>query len=141
MVSQKESDMGKIAITCQSPDLDAQMDSRFGRCAGFLIVDPDTMKFEYLENGQAQVMAQGAGIQAAETVARSGAKTVLTGYVGPKAFAALSGAGIQIGQNVENVTARQAVELFKAGKVEISSAPNSSGHAGGGGGRRGGGRI
>lgn len=126
--------MGKIAITCQAPDLDAQMDSRFGRAAGFLVIDPDTMMFEYLENGESQVMAQGAGIQAAETVARSGAKTVLTGYVGPKAFAALSAAGIRIGQNVENVTARQAVELFKAGKVEMSESPNSSGH----GGRRGG---
>ena len=133
--------MGKIAVTCQSPDLDARMDPRFGRCAGFLIVDPDTMIFEYLENGQAQVMAQGAGIQAAETVARSGAKIVLTGSVGPKAFAALSGAGIQIGQNVENITVREAVELFKAGKVEMASSPNSFSHGGGGGGRRGGGRI
>ncbi len=135
--------MGKIAITCQAPDLDAQMDSRFGRAAGFLVIDPDTMMFEYLENGESQVMAQGAGIQAAETVARSGAKTVLTGYVGPKAFTALSAVGIRIGQNLENMTARQALELFKAGKVEMSESPNSVSHSGGGGGggRRGGGRI
>jgi predicted Fe-Mo cluster-binding NifX family protein len=135
MVSQKESDMSKIAITCEAPDLDARLDPRFGRAAGFLVVDPDTMIFEYLENGDAQIMAQGAGIQAAETVARSGAKTVLTGFVGPKAFQALSAVGIRVGQNLENISARQALELFRDGKVEISDRPNSSGKSGGRGGR------
>jgi len=127
--------MNKIAITCEAPDLDAQLDPRFGRAAGFLVVDPETMIFEYLENGDAQIMAQGAGIQAAETVARSGAKTVLTGFVGPKAFQALSAVGIRVGQNLENISARQALELFRDGKVEISDRPNSSGKSGGRGGR------
>ncbi|MEE4359675.1 MAG: NifB/NifX family molybdenum-iron cluster-binding protein [Desulfococcaceae bacterium] len=126
--------MDKIAITCSAPDLDAQIDPRFGRAAGFLVIDPETMIFEYLENGTAQLMPQGAGIQAAETVAGSGAKTVLTGFVGPKAFQALSAAGIRVGQNLENISARKALELFQNGKVEISDAPNSSG----GGGKRGG---
>jgi len=127
--------MNKVAITCEAPDLDAQLDPRFGRAAGFLVIDPDTMIFEYLENGDAQIMAQGAGIQAAETVARSGAKTVLTGFVGPKAFQALSAVGIRVGQNLENISARKALELFKGGQVEISDAPNSPGKSGGRGGR------
>ena len=73
-------------------------------------------------------MAQGAGIQAAETVCRSGANVVLTGSVGPKAFRALSAAGIQIGQNLENMTVRQAIAKFKAGEVDMASTPNSMGH-------------
>ncbi|MEZ4549457.1 MAG: NifB/NifX family molybdenum-iron cluster-binding protein [Desulfobacterales bacterium] len=81
--------MDKVAVTCEAPSLDAQVDPRFGRAAGFLIVDPETMEFEYIDNGSTQVMAQGAGIQAAENVSNSGAKVLLTGYVGPKAFQGL----------------------------------------------------
>jgi predicted Fe-Mo cluster-binding NifX family protein len=121
--------MEKIAISCEEPSLDAQVDPRFGRAAGFLIVDPNTMDFEYLDNGAAQTMARGAGIQAAETVVRSGANIVLTGYVGPKAFQSLSAAGIKIGQNLENMTVRQAVEQYKSGDIVIATQPNSRGHA------------
>ena len=90
--------MEKIAISSESPDLEARVDPRFGRAAGFVIVDPETMAFEYVDNGTSQVMAQGAGIQAAEIVAATGARVLLTGFVGPKAFQALSAAGIKIGQ-------------------------------------------
>jgi predicted Fe-Mo cluster-binding NifX family protein len=120
--------MDKIAVTCDEPSLDAAVDPRFGRAAGFLIVNPETWEYEYLDNGQSQTMAQGAGIQAAELVANSGVKTVLTGFVGPKAYAALSAAGIRVGQNLENVTVREAVERFKAGKVEFASQPSKQGH-------------
>ncbi len=120
--------MEKIAITSEGPGLDDALDSRFGRAAGFIIVDPKTLEFEYLDNGNSQVMAQGAGIQAAENVANSGAKAVLTGYVGPKAFAALQAAGIKVGQDLENMTVRQAVEHFNSGQVEWAGAPNRMGH-------------
>ena len=120
--------MDKIAVSCDEPSLDSQIDPRFGRAAGFLIVDPDTMAFEYLDNGASQVMAQGAGIQAAETVAQSGAKVVLTGFVGPKAFQSLSAAGIEVAQNLHNLTVKQAIERYKAGDVEMASQPNRQGH-------------
>jgi predicted Fe-Mo cluster-binding NifX family protein len=124
----KEYVMAKIAVSCEEPGLDSQIDPRFGRAAGFCIVDSDTLEFKYVDNGSSQAMAQGAGIQAAETVCRSGAGVVLTGYVGPKAFRALSVAGIQVGQNLENMTVRQAIAKFKAGEVEMASAPNRMGH-------------
>ncbi len=120
--------MEKIAISCDAPDLDAQIDPRFGRAAGFLIVDPDTLAFSYEDNGSSQVMAQGAGINAAETVFKAGAKVVLTGYVGPKAFRALAAGGIKVGQDLENMTVREAIEKFKAGEVKIATAPNKAGH-------------
>lgn len=120
--------MEKIAISSEGPDLDAQVDPRFGRAAGFAIVDPDTLAYEYVDNGASQVMAQGAGIQAAEIVAATGARVLLTGFVGPKAFQALSAAGIKIGQNVDNLTVREAVKRFQAGDVPVAEAPNSRGH-------------
>ncbi len=120
--------MDKVAVTCEAPSLDAQVDPRFGRAAGFMIVDPETMEFEYIDNGSTQVMAQGAGIQAAENVSRSGAKVLLTGNVGPKAFQGLSGAGIKIGQNLESMTVRQAIEKYKAGNIEFADTSNKEGH-------------
>ena len=120
--------MEKIAVTCEEPSLDSQVDPRFGRAAGFLVVEPETMAFEYIDNGATQVMAQGAGIQAAENIARSGAKILLTGFVGPKAFQGLAAAGIKIGQNLENLTVRQAIEKFKAGEVEFADTSNKEGH-------------
>jgi predicted Fe-Mo cluster-binding NifX family protein/predicted DNA-binding protein (UPF0251 family) len=124
----KEPAMKKVAVSCEGPGLDDQVDSRFGRAAGFMIVDPETLEFEYLDNGSSQSMARGAGIQAAENVARSGAKVVLTGYVGPKAFKTLQAVGVEIGQDVENMTVREAIVLYNAGKVEIAREPNSMGH-------------
>jgi len=120
--------MGKIAVSSEGPDLDARVDPRFGRAAGFMVVEPHTMTFDYVDNGASQVMAQGAGIQAAEIVAGTGASVLLTGYVGPKAFQALSAAGISIGQNLDELTVRDAIQRFRQGDVEMAEAPNSRGH-------------
>ena len=117
----------KIAISSEGPSLDDMLDSRFGRAAGFVVVDPDTMESTYLDNGSAQKRGQGAGIQAAEMVADSGAKLVLTGFVGPKAFQALQSAGIQVGQELQGLTVRQALERYQSGQVKFAQAPNSMG--------------
>jgi predicted DNA-binding protein (UPF0251 family)/predicted Fe-Mo cluster-binding NifX family protein len=125
-------EMHKIAVSSESPDLDGPVDPRFGRAAGFIIVDPDTMANEYIENSASQGMAQGAGIQTAELMTRHGVGVVLTGYVGPKAFQALSAVGIKIGQNLEDLSVRQALEKYKNGQVAMAGSPNR----GGGGGRK-----
>jgi predicted DNA-binding protein (UPF0251 family)/predicted Fe-Mo cluster-binding NifX family protein len=122
--------MSKIAVSSESPDLDGPVDPRFGRAAGFVIIDLDSMASEYVENAAAQGMAQGAGIQTAELMTRHGVGVVLTGYVGPKAFQALSAAGIKIGQNLEDLSVRQAVEKYKSGQVAMAGGPNR-GAAGG----------
>lgn len=102
--------MNRIAVTSEGPSLDDQVDPRFGRAAGFVVVDLETMDTQYIDNGKSQVMAQGAGIQAAELIARAGVSCLLTGYVGPKAFQALTGAGIKVVQNLEGLTVR--IEAF-----------------------------
>ncbi|KMY66965.1 hypothetical protein AAU61_13455 [Desulfocarbo indianensis] len=123
----EELKMSKIAISSEGPTLDDKVDPRFGRAGGFIIVDPDTMEFTYLDNGASQARAQGAGIQTAEMVAKAGARVILTGFVGPKAFQALKAAGLSVGQDLEGVTVRQAVEKFKAGQVNLAEEPNRPG--------------
>ncbi len=119
--------MNIIAVSSEGPSLDDQVDPRFGRAAGFVVVDLTTMEHRYIDNGQSQVMAQGAGIQAAELIVRAGANCLLTGFVGPKAFKALTAAKIKVGQNLDGLTVGQAVERFKNGQVEMAQAPNRTG--------------
>lgn len=116
--------MKKIAISSEGPTMDDQVDPRFGRAAGFVLVDLDTMQTQYLDNGQSQVMAQGAGIRAAQLLARAGAGWVLTGFVGPKAFQALTAAGIKVGEHLEGLTVREAVKKFQNGTVATAQAAN-----------------
>ena len=120
--------MSKIVVSAQGDQLESLVDPRFGRAAQFLLVDTETMAVKAIDNSASKTMAQGAGIQAAETVSRSGAEFVLSGFVGPKAFTALSAAGIKVAQGVENMTVLQAVEKFKAGDVKIAAGPNKQGH-------------
>jgi predicted Fe-Mo cluster-binding NifX family protein len=119
--------MSMIAVTSEGPSLDDRVDPRFGRAAGFVVVDLETMDTQYIDNGQSQVLPQGAGIQAAELIARAGVSCLLTGYVGPKAFQALTAAGIKVGQNLEGMTVRQAVQRFNDGQVEMAQTPNRGG--------------
>ncbi len=123
-----------IAVTSEGPKMTDMVDPRFGRAAGFVMVDLATNETSYVDNGGSQVMAQGAGIQAAENVARAGAGVVLSGFVGPKAFQALTAGGIQVIQNVEGMTVGQAVDKFKRGELAAADAPNApaGGHPGGG---------
>ena len=120
----KELDMSIVAVSAEEPGLDAQVDPRFGRAAGFVVVDTATMNATWVDNGAAQAMSHGAGIQAAETLSGAGAGVLLSGYVGPKAFTALSAAGIKVGQDLSGITVRQAVERFTSGQVPFADGPN-----------------
>lgn len=119
--------MNKIAVSSEGPGLDEPVDPRFGRAAGFVIVDPETLDFEYLENGAAQARGQGAGILAAENVARAGAGVVLTGFVGPKAFQALEAAGIRVAHNMEGLSVREAMQRFNDGRVQWVTVEEAKG--------------
>ncbi|MDJ0882553.1 MAG: NifB/NifX family molybdenum-iron cluster-binding protein [Desulfobacterales bacterium] len=116
--------MSTIAVSSEGPDLDARVDPRFGRAAGFIVLDPHTMVFDYIDNGASQIRAQGAGIQAAEIVADAGAKTVLTGFLGPKAFKALRAAGVGVVQKVDGLTVREAAIRFASGMLPLDQAPS-----------------
>jgi predicted Fe-Mo cluster-binding NifX family protein len=124
----KESNKMKICVTATVGSLDAQIDPRFGRCAYFVIVDSETLKFEAIPNTAAGVSG-GAGIQAAQTIANRGVKLLITGNVGPKAFQALSAAGIEVVTGAIG-SVREAVEKFKSGKLEKTGAPTVGGHFG-----------
>lgn len=113
-------------MTAIGDNLDAQVDPRFGRCQYFMIVDSETLEFEVVPN-TAVGLASGAGIRAAQAVVSKGAKVVITGNVGPKAFQALSAAGINVVTDV-SVTVREAMERYKKGELKEMNTPTVRGH-------------
>ncbi|WP_243361767.1 DUF134 domain-containing protein [Fundidesulfovibrio terrae] len=121
---QRTVSMNIVAVSAEGPMLTDTVDSRFGRAAGFVVVDLDTTDTRYIDNGQSQAMAHGAGIQTAERIADAGAGVLLTGIVGPKAFRALEAAGIKVGLNLEGLTVGEAVERYKSGRVPFADGPN-----------------
>ena len=121
----------KIGISSTGEDLNADVDPRFGRCKYFLFVDTDTMDFETVSNESAMASG-GAGVQAAQTVAKAGVKTMITGNMGPNAFQTLSAAGIKICTGA-NGTVKETVEKYKKGELKETEAPNVGSHYGMGG--------
>ena len=106
----------KIAITATGADLQAQVDPRFGRAQYFIIVNPETMEFEAIENSSLSA-AHGAGIQSGQLMSSKDVSAVITGSVGPNAFQTLTAAGIQIFQSPGG-TVEQAVEAYKKGQLQ-----------------------
>lgn len=86
----------KIAVTSRGPDLNSQVDPRFGRASSFVVWDTDTDEFSVHDNKQNVNAAQGAGIQAGRTVVDLGVEAVITGNVGPKVFATLQAANVKV---------------------------------------------
>lgn len=119
----------KLCITATGPSLDSKVDQRFGRCAYFIVIDSDTMEFKSFENGSSGASG-GAGVQSGKFVADRGAKIVLTGNVGPKAFSTLSSAGIEIITGVKEITVKKAVEDYLSGNYRPVNGPTAKEHSG-----------
>ena len=109
----------KIAVSASGSSLDAEVDPRFGRCQYFIIIDPDTMEFEAVNNSGAMA-GGGAGISTAQTIAGKGVDAILTGNCGPNAFQVLSAAGIKVATGVSGKV-QDAVRDYKAGKYQANS--------------------
>jgi predicted Fe-Mo cluster-binding NifX family protein len=122
----------KVAISATGTTLDAEVDPRFGRCQYFIIVDPETMDFEALDNASAMA-AGGAGISTAQMVAGKGVQVVLTGNSGPNAYQVLSAAGIQVITGVAGKV-KDAIQAYKSGRLQATSRSNVAAHFGMGGG-------
>jgi len=118
----------RIAITAAEPTLDAAVDPRFGRCPYFLIVDPDDLTFEAIQN-ESVALGGGAGIQSAQLMAEKGVTSVLTGNCGPNAHQTLSAVGIEVIVGCSGIV-RDVIQQFKAGQLSAANQPNVASHSG-----------
>lgn len=116
-----------IAITAQGPEMTSEVDPRFGRAKYFVVIDVDTGESSCHDNAQNLQAAQGAGIQAGRNVIDLGVEAVITGNVGPKAFATLRAGGVSIHTGASGTVA-EALEKFKAGELDRADDANVEGH-------------
>ena len=115
----------KIAVSSSGNDLKSVLDPRFGRCAYFLIVNPEDLSFEVFDN-QSASQSSGAGIQAAQFIADKGATAVITGHVGPNASKTLSAAGIDVFTEQQG-TIEDVLQKFKNGHLKPEKSANTDG--------------
>ena len=140
----------KLCITATGKDIDANIDTRFGRAPWFLIIDTATSAvIEAVENSAA-AQEQGAGIAAAKLISDKGVDGVLTGTVGPKAANVFQTAGVSMFEGLSpQDTVQESLTKFQQGSYgqpqsAASSTPSQGqrrgrGIAGGGRGMGGGG--
>lgn len=123
---------GWIAVTAQGEGPDAAVEPRFGRTAWFVltplaaeVVPPS---WHSVPNARAQAAEQGAGIQAALTASEAGARVVLTGHCGPKAFRVLHAAGIAVVLGLRDGTVGEAVARYRRGELHPARMADVEGH-------------
>ncbi len=119
----------KIAISISGNKADSPFDPRFGRAAAFCLVDTETGAWSVHEN-PALSASGGAGVQAAQFIAKLGARAVISGAYGPNAADTLSPADIEmyLAPTGETLTAAEVLVLFKAGKLTKTEAATHAGH-------------
>ena len=117
----------KIAITSKGIDLDSQVDPRFGRAVYIIVVDPETLEYQTLDNQENINSLKGAGIKAATMINDKDVEILLTGYCGPNAVKTLNAAKIKIAVEV-NGSVRDAVDAFNSGALKMTESANVEGH-------------
>ena len=113
----------KIVISATGPDPTDNVDPRFGRARWFIRYDSALESFSVLDNAASLDAAQGAGVQAAQMIVGGGAEVLLTGRCGPKAFAILAAAGMQVYSGFEGPVL-DAVRAWQKGDLNPLSAPD-----------------
>ena len=117
----------KFAVTAQGPEANDPVDPRFGRARFLRVVDAATGQQTVMDNSAGVNAAQGAGIQAAQSLVNLGVRAVVTRHVGPKAWTALEAAGIQV-YGFKDGTVEQAMQAFMAGQLLPMAGADVSGH-------------
>lgn len=117
----------RVAVTTSGEDVNAPLDGRFGRAAKFIIYDLEAETFAVVDNQQNLAAAQGAGIQAAETVAKTGAQGLITGHCGPKAFRVLAATGIKV-YHSRAATVAEALQQYREGSLAEARSADVEGH-------------
>ncbi len=117
----------RLAITAAGPELSSPLDQRFGRAQYLLVVDTPERTTTAIDNRAGMSAAQGAGVQAAQTVIDNKATVLITGHCGPKAFRALKAAGIDVYLSPEG-TVEDAVNRYEAGELKLAASADVDSH-------------
>jgi len=115
----------KIAISSTGESIDDEIDSRFGRCPYFLVIEARKEEgisdVKVMEN-IALEQVSGAGITVGQMIGNEKPDAIITVNMGPKAFQVFEKLEIDIYSAKGNI--KQAVEDFFEGKLEKMNSLN-----------------
>jgi predicted Fe-Mo cluster-binding NifX family protein len=122
----------RVALSATGPNLDNEIDPRFGRCSYFIIIDPDTMEYESIDNTGSETTS-GVGIATAQVIMEryKDLGIVITGHCGPNAYQVLESGNIQVITGISGEM-RKVVQDYKSGKYQTVSQSDVSSHSGSG---------
>ncbi|OQC36464.1 MAG: Dinitrogenase iron-molybdenum cofactor [Bacteroidetes bacterium ADurb.Bin041] len=100
----------KIAITSTGNNLKSNVDSRFGRCAYFVIYDTVSQVTEFIPNPNLNVN-EGAGPSSVQLVAKHKVSKVFSGEFGGKVKSLFDSLNIQMVVIKENKTIEEIIEM------------------------------
>ena len=101
----------KVAISANGNSRNAQVDSRFGRCAWFAVYDTESRQLDFIEN-TAKDAEEGAGPAAVALVANQGVSKIVSGEFGFKIKSMLADLHIQMVIMKEAKTISEIVSLL-----------------------------
>jgi len=111
----------KVAIAARGKTLHSHVNDRFGRASFFVVVDPDSMKFNAIENpGRKQKDA--AGVKASRILISKGVDAVVVRNIGHNALVTLDGGGIKVYVGAAG-TVLDAIERLKKGELTTAERP------------------
>ena len=106
------------------------MDSRFGRCHSFTVVtleDKEILEVKVIPNPAYEEMG-GSGVLASQIVHDSGANEVIVEDLGPNAINSLISFNLKAYHvSGNNLTVKDAIDLYIDGKIELLDSANISG--------------
>lgn len=117
----------KIVVSAEGTKKESKLDKRFGRAQHFILFDSDKNTYELIDN-TAKQGAHGAGPKAAQLVIENKADVLITGNLGPKAYAVIDETNIESYRGKE-VSIQKNIEYYLANKLEKIKSYGPS-HAG-----------
>jgi len=107
----------KIAIASIGKEKTSNIDSRFGRCQYFQIVDLNTPDNVMVVDNPGRVAQRGAGVSTGQFIAEQKVEMVVAGNFGPNAVRVLESAGIKMVTKPMGLTVEEVImELADAKK-------------------------
>lgn len=113
-----------IAVCAAGERPDSQLDGRFGRCPYVAIWNREK-GFQQAINNQNIDMGHGAGTGTAQIILSQQVGVVLTSKIGPKAFAVLNRAGVEVYAVRDNMTVSEAVQQYETGALHKLETANN----------------
>ncbi len=113
----------RVVISAQGEERTSLPDPRFGRAAFFVVMDSEKEEIIEVHANDMKDASGGAGVASAQKISGIGADVLITGALGPKAFAVIKELGIDVFSHNNESNLHETLLAFKGGRLVKLSNP------------------